>query len=382
MRRLLPFVCVVVVIDTILYAALTPLLPHLKDAYDLSKTQAGLLVAAYGIGVLTGAIPGGVVATKLGARGGVLTGLILVAAASVGVALAGSYEGLVVFRFAQGFGSSLTWASALAWLALTSPRDRRGAMLGTAMGAAVFGAMLGPVVGAVGSVIGLRATFSAVAGLCVVLAFVATRHDPTPPEPQPIRLATLALRNREFLLGLWLMTIPALLFGTLYVLAPLALDDRGFGAIAIGGLWVAATAIETGVNPLLGRASDRYGTALPIRLALLASCAVSLALAASEWPPVLIPLLFAAAIAYAAFYTPALTMISHSAENVGLAQGLSFGLMNASWAIGNAIGPAAGGGVADLTSDAVPYLAGAAICFVTLVAFGGYATVISYRTAR
>ena len=78
MRRLLPFVCVVVVVDTILYAALTPLLPHLKETYDLSKSEVGALVAAYGIGVLVGAIPGGVVATRLGARGGVLAGLVLV----------------------------------------------------------------------------------------------------------------------------------------------------------------------------------------------------------------------------------------------------------------------------------------------------------------
>ena len=276
MRRLLPFVCVVVVVDTILYAALTPLLPHLKDTYGLSKSEVGALVAAYGIGVLVGAIPGGVVATRLGARGGVLAGLVLVTVASVGVALAGSYEALVVSRFAQGFGSSLTWASALAWLALATPRERRGAALGTAMGAAVFGALLGPVVGAAASVIGLRAAFCIVAGLAAGLAVVATRFEPSAPEPQPVRLAFAALRDREFLLGLWLMTIPALLFGALNVLGPLALDDRGFTALAIGGLWVAAAAIETGLSPWLGRVSDRYGTALPIRAALFGSCVVSI----------------------------------------------------------------------------------------------------------
>jgi MFS family permease len=370
MRRLLPFVCVVVVVDTILYAALTPLLPHLKETYDLSKSEVGALVAAYGIGVLVGAIPGGVVATRLGARGGVLAGLVLVTVASVGVALAGSYEALVVSRFAQGFGSSLTWASALAWLALASPRERRGAALGTAMGAAVFGALFGPVVGAAASVIGLRAAFCVVAGLAAGLAVVAMRFEPSAPEPQPARLAFAALRDRRFLLGLWLMTIPALLFGALNVLGPLALDDRGFTAVAIGGLWVGAAAVETALNPWLGRVSDRHGTALPIRAALFGSCVVSIGLAATEWPPLLVPFILAAAIAYGAFYSPALTMLSHTAENVGLAQGIGFGLMNASWAIGNAIGPAAGGGLADLTSDAVPYLVGAGICFVTLLAFG------------
>lgn len=382
MRRLLPFVCVVVIVDTLLYAALTPLLPHLRDAYDLSKAQVGVLVASYGIGVLVGAIPGGIVATRLGARGGVLGGLVLVTAASVAVALAGSFELLVVARFAQGFGSSVTWAGALAWLALETPRERRGAALGTAMGAAVFGALLGPVVGAVGSVVGLRAAFCAIAGVTTILAVVATRFAPAPAETQPVRTVFRALRERELLLGLWLMTIPALLFGTLNVLGPLALDARGFGAVAIGGLWVAAAAVEMGLNPWLGRVSDRVGTAAPIRAALLASTVVSLALAFTEWPPFFVPLLFAAAVAFGAFYSPALTMLSHSAENVGLAQGLTFGVMNAAWAIGNAVGPAAGGGLAQATSDAVPYIAGAAICFVTLLAFGGYATVTSYRTAR
>ena len=74
----------------------------------------------------------------------------------------------------------------------------------------------------------------------------------------------------------------------------------------------------------------------------------------------------AAAIAFGSFYAPGLTMLSHEAEHAGLAQGLTFGVMNTAWAIGNAIGPAAGGGLAQATSDAVPYLVGAGICAATL----------------
>src|SRR6185312_15518623 len=79
MRRLLPFVCVVVVVDTALYSALTPLLPHFEETYHLSKGGVGALVAAYGLGVLAGAIPGGILAARRGARGAVLAGLRLVA---------------------------------------------------------------------------------------------------------------------------------------------------------------------------------------------------------------------------------------------------------------------------------------------------------------
>jgi MFS family permease len=368
MRRLLPFVCVVVVVDTILYTALTPLLPHFEHTYDLSKSSAGVLVAAYGVGVLVGAVPGGLVAARRGARGAVLAGLVLVSTASIGGAVADSFGTLVAARLAQGFGSSLTWAGGLAWLALASPRAQRGQAMGTAMGAAVFGALLGPVVGAAASLIGVRAAFATIAGLEALLAIAAFRLEPSPPERQPLGMITVAARDREFLLGLWLMTIPALLFGVLGVLAPLALDNDGLGAVAIGAVWVAAAAIETVINPWLGRLSDRLGPTRPALIALAGSTAVCLGLAATESAWMLVPLILAAALTWGALYSPALTMLSHAAEHVGLAQGLSFGVMNAAWAVGNAIGPAGGGSLAEVTRDAVPYLAGAGICALSATA--------------
>ena len=370
MRRLLPFVCVVVVVDTMLFAALTPLLPHFEHAYDLSKSSVGALAAAYGIGVLAGSVPAGAVAARRGGRAAVLAGLMLVSVSSVGVALAGSFEVLFAARLAQGVGSSLTWAGALAWVALATPRERRGRAMGTAMAAAVFGALLGPGIGAAGSLVGVRAAFATVAGLNALLAVVAVGLEAPPREQQPLRVIFGALRSREFVRGLWLMTIPALLFGALNVLAPLTLDEHGFGAAAIGAIWIGAAALESGINPWLGRVADRVGPALPVRAALVGSILVSVGLAATGWPWLLVPLVFAAAVAFGSFYAPSLTMLSHAAENVGLAQGLGFGVMNAAWAIGNAIGPAAGGGLAELTSNAVPYLVGAAICAATLAGFG------------
>jgi predicted MFS family arabinose efflux permease len=352
-----------------LYAALTPLLPHFQDVYDLSKSGVGALAAAYGIGTLVGAVPGGVVAARFGARTAVLGGLAGVAAASVGVALAGSFATLFTARLVQGLASSLTWSGGLAWLALTTPRERRGLAMGMAMGAAVFGALLGPVVGAVGSLVGIRAAFAAVAGVSAVLAVVAFSFDPSRREPQPASAVFGALRSGEFLRGLWLISLPALLFGTLNVLVPLALDRRGFSAAAIGAVWIGATAIESVINPWLGRVADQLGPAAPARAALAGSILVALGLAATEWPWLLVPLVLAAGIVFGGFYAPGLTMLSHAAEGLGLAQGLSFGVMNGAWAIGNAVGPVAGGGLAELTSDAVPYLLSAGICTVTLALF-------------
>jgi MFS family permease len=370
MRRLLPLVCAVVVVDTVLYAALTPLLPHFEEVYDLSKSKVGVLAAAYPVGVLAASIPAGVIAARFSARIAVLAGLVFVSAASIGVALAGSFGVLLAARVAQGLGSSLTWAGGLAWLSLMTPRERRGRAMGTAMAAAVFGALLGPVVGAAGSVIGIRAAFCVVAGVSAALVLVALRSEPSPRESEPLGVIFGALRDRDFLHGLWLINLPALFFGTLNVLAPLALDDRGFTAVAIGAVWVAAAAIESGINPWIGRIADRVGPAVPARIALAGSILVSLGLAATAWPWLLVPLVLAAAVAFGSFYAPALTMLSHATDKVGLAHGLGFGVMNAAWAVGNAVGPAAGGGLAELTSDAVPYLVAAGICSASLLLFG------------
>ncbi|MGZ4389706.1 MAG: MFS transporter, partial [Gaiellaceae bacterium] len=94
MRRLLLLVAVLVAVDTMLYAALTPLLPHFADEFGLSKGQAGVLVAAYALGALVFGLPGGVAAARLGAKRAVLTGLVLMGLASLGFAFVGSFWGL------------------------------------------------------------------------------------------------------------------------------------------------------------------------------------------------------------------------------------------------------------------------------------------------
>jgi MFS family permease len=169
--------------------------------------------------------------------------------------------------------------------------------------------------------------------------------------------------------GLWLITLPALLFGVLLVLVPLRLHAAGWGAVAIGAVFVSTTALETVLNPLLGRLSDRRGRLLPIRAGLVASIAVSLALAWAHRPSAVVVLVLCAGLAYGAFYTPAMAIISENAEAVGIAQGLAFGIMNACWAVGALVGPAAGGALADWTGDALPYGITAALCVVTLAAF-------------
>jgi MFS family permease len=368
MRRLLVLVAVLVFVDTMLYAALTPLLAHFTRELGLSKGDAGALVAAYAGGALIAALPGGLAAVRLGARRTVLAGLALMGLASLGFAFAGSFWTLFAARLLQGCGSSFTWAAAFAWLLAATPQRRRGEVIGAAMGAAVFGALFGPVIGATAALAGRAAVFSALAALALLLAAWAMRVQAAPPHEPSAAALSRALANRSFVGGLGLMSLASLLFGILVVLAPLHLAGAGWGAGAIGAVWLIAAALEAVESPLLGRMSDRRGALLPVRFALAASVLLSLALAAGAHPTVYAPLVVLASTAYGALFTPAFALIADGAEQAGLAQGMAFGLMSAAWALGAVVGPAAAGAIAGATGDWIPYVLAAAVCAGTLAA--------------
>jgi MFS family permease len=288
-----------------------------------------------------------------------------VAVASVAFGFASSGATLGAARVLQGLGSSLSWAGGLAWLVAGTPRERRGEMLGTALGAAIFGALLGPMLGAFADVTEPELAFSGIAVVCLVLAVVALRTPPAAAEPADPRRLTAFATEPRLAGGLYLMVLPALLFGVLAVLIPLRLDGLGWSAVGIGVLFVSAAAFEAVLAPLMGRLSDRRGRLLPVRIALVASAGFALALAWADRAALIVPLVVVGGLAFSAFYAPSMALISDGAERVGLAQGLAFGLMNACWAIGNAAGPAAGGALADVAGDALPFVLLAVVCLGT-----------------
>src|SRR3954453_22566231 len=162
MRRLLLLVSAIVLIDTSFYAAVTPLLPYYADHEDLTKTSAGILVAAYPAGTLIASQPSGALAARLGPRVLLAAGLAMLACTSVTFGLAHSIVLLDAARFAQGIGGAFSWTGGMGWLSGAAPPERRGAMMGTAMAAATAGALLGPVIGAIARGIGPSVTFSGI----------------------------------------------------------------------------------------------------------------------------------------------------------------------------------------------------------------------------
>jgi MFS family permease len=373
MRRLLLLTGAVVLVDTMFFAALTPLLPHYVEEFGLGKAGAGVLQAMYPLGALVAGIPSGMVAARFGVKPTVLIGLFLMAITTVAFGLADSVWALDVARFLQGVSSAFSWTGALAWLVAAAPPARRGALIGSAFGAAIAGALFGPVLGAVASFTGTDVAFGAVAGLALVIAAAAIATPAAPPsELQPLRALFQALGDRRIQTGVWLCLLPALLFGTLSVLAPLRLSDLGWGAAAVGATFLVSAALEAGWAPVLGRLSDRHGRLLPLAAALAASAVVCVLLPWPESAWVLAVLIVCAGFSFGSFWTPAMSMVTDVSEERGLNYGYAFALVNIAWAPGQAGGAAIGGGVASVTTDAVSYLALAVLCVLTLAALLRY----------
>src|SRR5215217_9381668 len=202
-----------VLIDTVIYAAVVPLVPYFVEELGLSKS-AGVLSGAFEVGVLLGSAPGGYSAARLGVRPTALMGLGLMSVASLLFGFASGTWELIVLRLSARFGSALSWVSALTWLTAQTPEEHRGQMLGTLGSAAVVGALLGPVLGSAAATVGVPLAFALVsaAGLVVaVWAWVTPAPGASPGGPFTEALAAV-LRPR-LATGLMLIGFSPLLFG-------------------------------------------------------------------------------------------------------------------------------------------------------------------------
>ena len=259
MRRLLLLGSIVVFLDVVFYAAITPLLPDYVDDLGLSKAAAGVLSAAYAAGTLVASLPAGFMAARVGPRRTLISGLLLLGLASLVFGFAQHVVLLDAARFVQGVAGALAWAGALTWLILATPEERRGSVIGDVLGIAIAGALLGPVLGALAVRVGTEPVFASVLVLTVALALAALRiPEPGRGERHGLREAGHAITRPSVLRATWYVAAPSAMFGVIEVLIPLRIDAFGGGAGLIAAGFMVGSGARGDARPT-GRPALRPG---------------------------------------------------------------------------------------------------------------------------
>jgi MFS family permease len=344
--------------DVVFFSAIAPLLPDYVSDLGLSKAQAGVLSAAYAAGTLIFSLPAGLVAARFGPRRTVIYGLLLLGIASVAFGFAHTFLLLDTARFAQGAAGALIWSGALTWLVSVSPPEKRGSVIGTALGTAVAGALFGPALGALAATVGTEKIFSGVLLVAVALAaFAARLPEAEVSERQDLREVAGTIFTRPIVIATAYVAIPSVMVGAVEVLVPLQIADLGGGHALIAGGFIVGAALEAVLAPLAGGYSDRVGRRIPFMVGL-SICAVAMAtVAIGQAMGVVMAGLILTSLGGGICFTPALTMLSEVAESSSLHQGFAAGLSNMAWAAGQVIGGLAGGAAASVAGNAAPSLA-------------------------
>lgn len=359
--------------DVVFFSAIAPLLPDYVSELGLSKAQAGVLSASYAAGTLVFSLPAGLVAARFGPRQTVISGLLLLGVASVVFGFAHDFLLLDAARFTQGGAGALIWSGAMTWLVSAYPAERRGSIIGTALGTAVVGALVGPALGALAAAVGTEPVFSGVLAVAVVLSVFASRlPEFKVPEQQGLRPVAETIVSRPVLLATAFVAIPSVMFGAVEVLVPLQIADLGGSHALIAGGFIAGAALEAVLAPLAGGYSDRVGRRIPFMVGLVI-CALAMgAVAIGHAMGIVMAGLILTSLGGGICFTPALTMLSEAAESSHLHQGYAAGLSNMAWATGQVIGGLAGGSAASAAGNAAPSVA-IIILLLATVAYASHA---------
>ncbi|MCF2128179.1 MFS transporter [Strepomyces sp. STD 3.1] len=244
---------------------LAGLLPDIASDLDITVGTAGLLTSAFAIGMIVGA-PLVAALARSWPRRPVLLGFVLVFAVAHAVGAGTmSFPVLLATRVVAALANAGFLAVALTTAAgLVSP-DRKGRALAVLLSGTTVATIAGVPAGAVlGTALGWRATFWAVAVLCLPAALGILKGIPAGRAEneavgRPALRAELAQLTRPRLVLMMLLgaLVNAATFGSLTFLAPVVTDSAG-----LGELWISVALVLFGTGSFVGvtvagRLSDR-----------------------------------------------------------------------------------------------------------------------------
>jgi sugar phosphate permease len=351
--------------------------PELRDLFDLSLAQVGLIFTALSGGVAIGLVPWGMLTDRVGERPVMSGGLAAFAAACVALTFVEGYPAFVAGMALTGLiGGSATNASGRAVMGWFG-RAERGTALGIRQMALPLGGGLAsltlPVLAGAGGV-DLALLVLAGVALTAAVANALLLRDPPPSAPPPGAAVGLGERPtrdpRQWRLG---AASGLLIWGQVSLLGFIVLylhDERGVPVAVAAGVLAGVQILGAVARLVAGRLSDREGARVPLlrRIALvdaaLLGCVAALSGSGGWADPVLLPLLVVAGVVAMCWNGLAFTT---AAELAGRRRaGTAMGLQNTLVSVGGLLAPTAFGALVGATSWTVAY---AAIAAAPVLAF-------------
>ncbi|MER5713847.1 Cmx/CmrA family chloramphenicol efflux MFS transporter [Streptomyces sp. NPDC002132] len=244
---------------------LAGLLPDVASDLDVTVGTAGTLTSAFAVGMIVGAPLVAALARNWPRRSSLLGFILTFAAAHAVGAMTTSFPVLFATRAVAALANAGFLAVALTAAATLVPPDRKGRALAVLLSGTTVATIAGVPGGAVlGTLLGWRATFWAVAALCLpaalgILKGVPVSRDEDQATGRPALRAELAQLAKPRLILVMLLgaLVNAATFGSLTFLAPVVTDSAG-----LGELWISVALVLFGAGSFVGvtvagRLSDR-----------------------------------------------------------------------------------------------------------------------------
>ncbi|MEU1085596.1 Cmx/CmrA family chloramphenicol efflux MFS transporter [Streptomyces sp. NPDC005576] len=234
---------------------LAGLLPDVASDFDVTVGTAATLTSAFAIGMVVGAPLVAAFARNWPRRSSLLAFILAFAAAHAAGAVTTSFPVLLATRVVAALANAGFLAVALTAAATLVPPDKKGRALAVLLSGTTVATIAGVPGGSVlGTVLGWRATFWAVAALCLPAALGVLRGIPAgrvkaEATGGPALRAELALLTRPRLILVMLLgaLVNAATFGSFTFLAPVVTGTAG-----LGELWISVVLVLFGAGSFVG----------------------------------------------------------------------------------------------------------------------------------
>ncbi len=353
----------------------TLILPDMKAGLDFNNAQMGLLASGNFVGYLLMAVVGGLLAARFGTRVVIALALVLMGVTMILTGLAETLGFAFAMRLMTGLGNGAAYVPAMAlgsaWFAV----ERRGLATGIVSagiggGTMIVGRVLPGIMAAYGTE-GWRFAWYYLGGAVLVIAAVAAillrsrpaeiglqpvgaKEDAVAAAPPKGTAAPLDWGRIYKMAPVWYLGIVYFMYGFSYIIymtffAAYLCDEMGMSSGERGGLWTLVGFLSIFCGIIWGGLSDKLGRGWGAALAYIV-LAISYAVMALLQFKVGF-YLSAVFFGLAAWSIPTI-MAATAGDYVGprLAPA-GLGFITLFFGIGQALGPAIGGYLADITKS-------------------------------